>query len=183
MKLKYTKEESERLFFTSDLHFDHANIIKYCNRPYSSVEEMNQVLITNWNEVITDDDTVFILGDVTWGNNTNLIGYIEQMKGHKILIKGNHDNKLQKTICDKLFDFACDQLRLTIDGKHVILNHYPFLCFAEDIQLFGHIHSGPGSTSHDVDKYMNCGNLNQLDVGVDNMNYKPVSWKEILEMV
>ena len=180
MKVKYDKEEAKHLFFTSDTHFDHKNILKYCNRPWETVEEMNQGLIDNWNSVVGPDDTVFHLGDVTFGGNTNLIEYVSQLNGHIILIKGNHDKKLQQTICDKLFDYSCQQLRLNIEGYTVILNHYPFLCFVEDIQLFGHIHSGPTSISDDVEKFFCYGDHDRLlDVGVDNNSYKPVSWEQI----
>ena len=189
MKVKYTKEEAEHLFFTSDSHYDHKNIIKYCKRPFSSVEEMNQGLIDNWNSVVGKDDTVFHLGDVTFGGNTNLIKYVSQLNGHIILIKGNHDRKLQQSICNKLFDYTCQQLTLNIDGITVFLNHFPFLCFSgtyktdKSIQLFGHIHSGPLSSGPDIDRFMQYGTLNQYDVGVDNNYYKPVSWGEILKRI
>ena len=189
MKVKYTKEEAEHLFFTSDTHFDHKNIIKYCNRPFSSVQEMNQGLINNWNSVINPDDIVFHLGDVSFGGNTNLINYVSQLNGHIILIKGNHDRKLQQSICDKLFDYSCQQLTLNIDGITVFLNHFPFLCFSgtyntdKSIQLFGHIHSGPLSSGPDIDRFNKYGVYNQYDVGVDNNYYKPISWNEILKKI
>lgn len=182
IKIKYNEEEAKHLFFTSDTHFDHKNIIKYCSRPWSTVEEMNQSIIDNWNSVVTPEDTVFHLGDVSFGGNTNLINYVSQLNGHIILIKGNHDRKLQQTICDKLFDYTCQQLRLNIEEYTVILNHYPLLCFAEDVQLFGHIHSGPHSTSIDVNRFNNCGYDNQYDVGVDNNNFTPISWAKIKEI-
>ncbi len=189
MKVKYTKEEAEHLFFTSDSHFDHKNILKYCKRPFSSVEEMNQGLIDNWNSVVGKDDTVFHLGDVIFGGNTNLIKYVSQLNGHIILIKGNHDRKLQQSICDKLFDYTCQQLTLNIDDITVFLNHFPFLCFSgtyktdKSIQLFGHIHSGPFSSGPDIDRFMQYGTLNQYDVGVDNNYYTPISWNDILKRI
>jgi len=189
MKVKYTKEEAEHLFFTSDSHFDHKNILKYCKRPFSSVEEMNQGLIDNWNSVVGKDDTVFHLGDVIFGGNTNLIKYVSQLNGHIILIKGNHDRKLQQSICDKLFDYTCQQLTLNIDDITVFLNHFPFLCFSgtyktdKSIQLFGHIHSGPFSSGPDIDRFMQYGMLNQYDVGVDNNHYTPISWNDILKRI
>lgn len=189
MKVKYTKEEAEHLFFTSDSHYDHKNIIKYCKRPFSSVEEMNQGLIDNWNSVVGKDDTVFHLGDVTFGGNTNLIKYVSQLNGHIILIKGNHDRKLQQSICAKLFDYTCQQLTLNIDGITVFLNHFPFLCFSgtyktdKSIQLFGHIHSGSLSSGPDIDRFMQYGTLNQYDVGVDNNHYTPVNWNDILKRI
>ena len=180
MKVKYNEEEAKHIFFTSDTHFDHKNILRFCNRPWETVEEMNQGLIDNWNSVVGPDDIVFHLGDVSFGGNTNLTKYVSQLNGHIILVKGNHDKKLQESICNKLFEYSCQQLRLNIEGYTVVLNHYPFLCFPENIQLFGHIHSSPSSESDDVSKFLSHGDQHrQYDVGVDNNDYKPVSWQQI----
>ncbi len=81
-----------RVFFISDLHFFHANIIKYESRPFKDVEEMNQVLINNWNSIVkSNDDKVFILGDLSLGNKDQIKLIIDQLNGYKILIFGNHD--------------------------------------------------------------------------------------------
>ena len=79
-------------YITSDQHFFHKNIIDYENRPYSSVEEMNEDLITKWNSVVTDEDTVFCLGDFALSNKDNIIEIGNRLNGHKVLIKGNHDH-------------------------------------------------------------------------------------------
>ena len=89
-QLHLSNEESSRCYFTSDTHFGHANIIKFCNRPFKNVEEMNQKLIENWNSVVGPNDLVFHLGDFAFGGQP-LWRYIrEQLNGNIILIKGNH---------------------------------------------------------------------------------------------
>src|SRR5690606_12519731 len=81
----------------SDLHFFHNNIISYCNRPWSHVEEMNEGLICNWNSVISKGDDVFILGDLAMGGNSKaplLAKILRRLKGNKYLVPGNHDTYL-----------------------------------------------------------------------------------------
>jgi len=173
-KIKYNEEEVKHLFFSADSHFQHTNIIKYCNRPFSSVEEMNEKLIQYWNETISDDDIVFHLGDFAFCGPTKVREIKEQLNGKIVLIKGNHD--YDSTL--KLFDNVFDQLLLNLNGDLVYLNHYPFLTFAgpTHYQLHGHIHLCKGKN---IDKY-NL-NSNQYDVGVDLNNYSPISWIDIKE--
>ena len=78
-------------FWTSDLHFGHANIIRYCNRPFGDVDEMNRSLIQRWNDVVGNDDEVWVLGDVAMGRIGDTLGLIRQLHGTKILLAGNHD--------------------------------------------------------------------------------------------
>ena len=80
------------IYFTSDLHFDHANIIKLCNRPFNSVQEMNESIIYNWNNKVNFSDMVYILGDITMNKDPEVARkYIERLNGSKVLIQGNHD--------------------------------------------------------------------------------------------
>ena len=184
-----TKFTGDGLWLTSDTHFCHENILRFCKRPFSSIEEHDKVLIDNWNSVIDPEDTVFHLGDFCFGGYPKWIAIREQLNGHIILIKGNHDDKNMTTGIQQLFDYVTYQMRVTVDGQNVYLNHFPFLCFAHgDPKLyadnnlifapFGHCHSGPMSSSDD------CGRLQylyptQYDVGVDNNNYFPISWEEL----
>ena len=80
------------IYYISDLHFGHANIMKFDNRPFNSVEEMNKALIDNWNSVVTDKDTVMILGDFCWGLEDEWISILNKLRGTKQLILGNHDH-------------------------------------------------------------------------------------------
>jgi calcineurin-like phosphoesterase family protein len=79
------------VWFTSDLHFGHKNIIKYENRPFDSVDEMNEAIIYLWNDCIHEDDTVWILGDVAMGKITDSLPLVERLNGIKRLVPGNHD--------------------------------------------------------------------------------------------
>ena len=179
MKYKYQEEEAKHLFFTSDTHFYHKNIIEYAQRPFSSIENMNKELIKNWNSVVSSEDTVFHLGDIGFCGSEKLRGILSQLNGHIILVKGNHDSALKESFCNEMFEFHTNQLHLNIEGYSVYLNHYPFLCFSGDLQLFGHIHSNSANPTNDIDRFMLYGLPNQYDVGVDNNNYAPVSWLEI----
>lgn len=187
-----TKFTGDGLFFTSDTHFNHANILRFCNRPWESIEEHDQALIENWNSVVSPDDTVFHLGDFVFGGFPKWKEIVEQLNGHIYLIRGNHDDKQMTAGIQTLFEDCLYQARILVDGKTVYLNHFPFLCFGHgdpkiykdsySIQLFGHIHSGPNSTSADVSR-SSILYPTQYDVGVDNNNYCPISWKEVNEKI
>ena len=81
------------IYYTAYLHLGHENIIKMCDRPFLSIEEMNAALIDNWNSVVSNDDTVYILGDFIYRSSISGKVYLRQMKGKKHLIIGNHDHK------------------------------------------------------------------------------------------
>lgn len=186
LKIKYNEEESKHLFFTSDLHFCHKKIIDFCNRPYSSVEEMNEALVKNWNNKVSPDDTVFCLGDFCWGGSSEWKKWRGRLNGHIILIRGNHDRKMSRPM-ESLFDEVYNQLQLKIDGRSVYLNHYPFLTYGgcwrkeEDAvwQLFGHVHSGVFSNKGKDMSRLSILFPYQYDVGVDNNNFTPLSWEDV----
>ena len=81
------------VFFTSDLHLGHRNIIRLCNRPFSSIDEMDEYLIEKWNKKVTNADTVYILGDLMFRNEKPPEEYLRQLRGKKHLIIGNHDRE------------------------------------------------------------------------------------------
>ena len=153
---------------------------------------MNEGLIANWNSVVKDDDIVFDLGDFAFASNSKWKEILGRLKGHHHLILGNHDNSRwpgDKII--ELFESVHYQMLLKIDDKYkVILNHYPFLCYAgtyrnpEDcvIQLHGHVHEHPGATGKDIER-LQYRFPYQYDVGVDNNNYTPVSWEKVKEII
>ena len=82
-------------FYISDLHFGHENAIKFDNRPFSSVEEMNEILVQRWNKVVHPEDTVYVLGDFFW-KRKDMLTYLPRLSGKIILICGNHDAKWLK---------------------------------------------------------------------------------------
>lgn len=183
-----TKYPESGVFFTSDTHFGHSKIIDYCKRPFSSIEEHDRALIQNWNNVVGQDDTVFHLGDFAYGNSQFVANIIKQLNGNIILIKGNHDLRNMNPTLYNIFSDAVYQARILIDKQTVYLNHFPFLCFDHgdinlykdnySIQLFGHVHSGPLTSSEDVNR-LNILFPTQYDVGVDNNNYTPISWTDV----
>lgn len=152
-----------KLFFTADQHFGHKNIIEYCARPFITVEEMNSTLVSAWNKVVTNEDTVYCLGDLFFKANRGLITYVmSKLNGNIVLIKGNHDGELLKWINRTNFDIQKhDYLEIKLDGKLAVLSHYPFLTWNQkekgSIQLHGHCHEKIVSE-----------HPHQINVGVDS---------------
>lgn len=174
-----------KTFFTSDLHFFHKNIIRFDNRPFTSVEEMNETLIRNWNRKVKDDDLVYILGDISWGNDDETCAIFKRLKGRKVLIKGNHD-RVHGKIKD-YFEEITDYKEITLPGnKHIVLCHYPIVFFNRHhygaYMFYGHVHN-----SHEWNMTENYKfELEQLDircnmfnVGTMVHNYEPVTFEEI----
>lgn len=131
-----------KIFYISDMHFGHKNIVRYDNRPFYSTQEMDDALINNWNSVVSDNDTVYILGDFSWYKQAKAVDILNMLKGNKVLIKGNHD----KSIGDyrnKKFRVA-DYLEIHDGERKVILSHYPMPFWngqhANSIHLYGHVH-------------------------------------------
>jgi calcineurin-like phosphoesterase family protein len=155
-------------WFTADLHFDHANIIKYCNRPYRDVHEMNEALITNWNSRVQDEDVVHVVGDFGMGSVSTLQLHFDRLNGIKHLYLGNHDKTARHI---KGWRSVQPYGEIMVDGQFIVVAHYAHRVFNRShkgaINLYGHSHGKlPG-------------NSQQLDVGVDCWNYAPVSLPEI----
>lgn len=185
--IKFKYRENDNIFFTSDTHFGHNNIIRYCNRPFNTVSEHDEVLINNWNKTVGANDTVFHLGDFAFCGSDKMSEILSRLNGHIILIKGNHDH-FQNSILSK-FEECYSQLHIEIGKKSVYLNHYPFLTYSgmyrnnAVIQLYGHVHSGPLSTSGKDLSKLSITSPYQLEVGVDNFNYTPISWKQVKDAI
>ena len=81
------------IFFTSDTHFGHEAIIKFCNRPFKDAHEMDEVMINNWNNKVGPDDLIFHLGDFAFGGSELWNSILPKLNGHKVLIISNHDRK------------------------------------------------------------------------------------------
>lgn len=182
MSEKKYKFDPEHTFFTSDTHFGHANIIRFCNRPFKNVEEMDEALIESWNQVVSEDDTVFHLGDFAFGGSSVWKEIIPRLKGHINLIIGNHDRKNLRQGYMSFFDMVVPQLQIEIEDTSIYLNHYPFLCYGGSYrgvwQLFGHVHSGPGADGLDISR-LRVLLPTQYNVGVDNNNFTPISYREV----
>ena len=187
IEVKYNSNDVN-LFFTSDTHFWHSNIIKYCNRPFMDVEEMNEEIIKRWNNKIEKDDLVFHLGDFAFCGPSQYKTLLERLNGKITLVLGNHDWRNIKEGYMSKFNGIYQQLRIKVDDRRIYLNHFPFLCYEGSYrgvwQLFGHVHSGPYNNGGGLDdprlKMLLPG---QYDVGVDNNNFTPISYKELCTKV
>jgi len=191
------------IFFTSDTHIAHENIIKYCKRPYANTKEMDEALINNWNSVVSPDDIVFHLGDFAWGGSGVWNDALSKLNGHIYLILGNHDMKNLRQGYMTRFEAVAFQMYIYIDKQAIYLNHYPFLCYAgvyrgenSAWQLFGHVHSQKKEISYETITNGEVKEIlskdesrlkylfpTQYDVGVDNNNYTPVSYEQVKEII
>lgn len=158
----------KKYWFSSDYHLGHAKVIKYCNRPFSSVEEMDETIIRNHNSIVGQEDKFYFLGDFAWRN----IGkYVERLNGNIHLIKGSHDKQIgnYSTLFTTVKDLDC----ILIEGYKIVLCHYAMRVWQvshfNSWQLFGHSHN----RLEPVGK--------QLDVGVDGHNFYPWSFEEVKE--
>jgi calcineurin-like phosphoesterase family protein len=188
------------IFFTSDHHFYHTNVIRYCNRPYQTVEEMNEALVRNWNDRVSDSDTVYVLGDFSFSARAAEV-FAPRLSGEKIFICGNHDRcfpyrrKGKKSFSDYIgygFSAVFETLEITVPlggvDTLVRMSHFPYqpevlpthyqLRYVERrlendgvLLLHGHVHNHW--------KKMH----NQINVGVDVWDYRPVSIFEIEQIL
>lgn len=167
------------IYFTSDLHFYHTNVIHHADRPYSSVEEMNQALIDNWNQRVRASDEVYILGDVILKGASYANEILPQLKGHRYLIKGNHDRFAEQESFDKgLFVWIKDYHELKYQNQRFILFHYPIdrwnHFYRSSIHLHGHSHNFSDYNERNVES-----GFRRYDVGIDANKMAPVSIEEI----
>ena len=132
-----------KIWFISDTHFNHANIIKYCNRPFKDVDEMNQTIIHNWNSVVSDEATVFFLGDFVLGKYEDFANFTKMLKGHKHFIIGNHEHISKEKILLAGFESVYKKLLLKYEDKNLVLTHYPQEVENGEICIYGHVHDKP----------------------------------------
>lgn len=158
------EEKDTSIFFTSDEHYGHTNIIKYCNRPFTSIQEMDNILIQKHNEVVGKNDIVWHLGDFTLSPYPD--EYSPKLNGKQFYIKGSHDKWLKQA-------HEMYEVRLST-GQTVILCHYAMRIWPKQHygtwHLFGHSH---GTLKMQLGKSM--------DVGVDTNNFYPYSEWDIIK--
>ena len=169
------------IYFTSDLHLGHRNVIRLCNRPFESVEELYEIMIQNWNAKVTNKDIVYILGDLMFRNEKPPEEYLKRLKGRKHLIIGNHDRDwIRKCKIDDYFE-SVNNLHYITDGQHQLtLCHYPMMSWPHMIRcymVFGHIH---GNTDAEYWPLIACSER-MLNAGVDVNNFEPVTFDEMVE--
>lgn len=181
---------SQLTFFTSDLHFGHENVIKYSNRPFLSVEEMDQTLVDNWNNVVKEKDTVIIAGDIAMRYSSNYAyNIVKKLKGHKHLVFGNHDKAIKKNKdFVNLFESVSDLLTVKVQDKEaiggtrrIVVCHYPMLVWDRSHYGAWHLHGHCHGTLPDDNTSL------RFDIGVDAWTtdgtklYRPIEYNEIKE--
>lgn len=165
------------IYYISDLHLGHENVIRMCNRPFASIEEMDEALISNWNRVVHANDVVYILGDLIFKADKAPSEYLSRLKGKKHLILGNHD----KTWINEegARDFFESVTRLDVintgHGK-ATLCHFPMLDHEGHYLIHGHIHA---NTDQSYWGFLKASER-ALNAGVDVNGYKPVSFDELV---
>ena len=154
------------IWFTADEHYGHSNIIKYCNRPFENIQQMDEEIIKRHNEVVKKEDTVIHGGDFTLANKEIAGRYIARLNGKHIFIKGSHDKWLNNA------PFIYEK---KIDENYIVVCHYAMRTWPRSHygswQLYGH--------SHGQLKPIGL----QYDIGVDNNNFYPVSLAQIREII
>lgn len=187
-KIDMMFDNGSNIYFTADHHFNHTNVIQYCNRPFSTIMEMNEALINNWNSVVSTTDIVFYLGDFAFGGVGVWRQFRSRLNGNIIFIKGNHDDQNWSSSFDLLFEHISRCMLIRIENQPIYLTHFPLLCFdgaqnGQKWNFFGHVHSGPKVVvNNDSERVKNCFPT-QYDVGVDNNNYTPVSFHQIRDII
>ena len=157
-----------KIWFTSDSHYDHTNIIEYCDRPFVNTDAMNKALINNWNSVVKKGHTVFHLGDFAICGKDKIIEVGKQLNGEKILILGNHDNASVDTYREAGFKLVYKHPVILQD--FFILSHKPPEFMSENTPyafIYGHV--------HDSEMYQTI-TARSACVCVERWNYTPVDF-------
>lgn len=193
------------VFFTSDTHFGHARILELSNRPFDSIEHMNDEIVKRWNEVVKPEDMVYHLGDVALGPIHDSLANVKRLNGRKILVLGNHDrpfmvkskgaekvSQWEQTYRDAGFaDVQHKYAVVNMAGTLLYLSHFPYDGDShEDEERFknerlidkgiplihGHTHSNGVVTRSKNDSL-------QIHVGVDAWDFRPVSSEQIAQIL
>lgn len=164
------------LFFTSDQHFGHKAITHMDNRPFEGWQEHDQGLIDAWNSVVTNNDVVYQLGDFSYKCSSKYALEIAmKLHGKRIyFLKGNHDGNRQEFIsaCDDRFVCLGRYHELSIDGRNVVLCHFPIESWSAMHRGTWHIHGHTHGKSRRI--------ASRLDVSVTGPHIRPWSLEEVI---
>lgn len=171
-----------RLFFTSDHHFGHKNIIKFSQRPFKDTEEMDEAMIARWNEKVSPEDEVYHLGDVGLCGVKRLRTILDELNGKIYLIKGNHESAAEA--CQERFEWIKDYHELIVEDADfykgqqlLVLFHYALrewnASHYGSFHLYGHSHGALADLP----------NSRSFDIGVDCHGFAPLSYAEVKEVM
>lgn len=190
---RFTSAPARKIFFTSDLHFGHPNIINHDNRPFASVEEMDKEMIARWNAKVRPTDLVYILGDFMWKTrNGSAAELVQQLNGEKILVRGNHDQFITKKGTENLFVKVADYLDIDVQlengkTKTLILSHYFIPFYNKHARGAIHLHGHSHVSQEAIDEELMAKEIHakgyqhkSYNVGCMYWGYAPVTLNEIL---
>jgi calcineurin-like phosphoesterase family protein len=173
------------IHFCADTHFRHSNILKYCSRPFNTIEEHDKTIKKNWNNAVNPGDTVYFLGDWCFGSRLDALNYIRELNGYIKFIWGNHDKALKdlkrfahhfSPELDRV-EFLGDYAEITYQHQFIVLSHYAFRVFNKSHygswNLFGHSHATLPDDPHSL----------SIDIGVDAHAYTPISFEKVKEIM
>jgi calcineurin-like phosphoesterase family protein len=165
-----------QIFYISDTHWGHRNILDYAARPFVDLDDMDASMIARWNNVVSDSDLVIHLGDFCFNGKSNYVSdLLVQLKGVKILVRGNHDQLTVKKYREAGFTEVVRSLEMRSiqPDLNIGMTHIPNADYAKqfDLYLHGHVHNKPwtGRTK------------NSFNVSVENIDYTPITLAQILE--
>ena len=192
-KINIILAPDQHIYLTSDLHFGHRNVIRFCNRPFVDEKDMMAGLIKNWNEKVKPNDFIFSLGDFSWFTGRHQIKkLVSVLRGRKYFVPGNHCKEgMYELVDDPDFHECADVTVLFVRGQEgdprfadkkvfeIVLSHYPLTCWSHSdydncYQFFGHIHSQAGTPLAEFGNPIHIKPGKQMDVGCDRWGYAPI---------
>ncbi len=188
-------------YYIADTHFGHKNVIRFDGRPFSDEEEMEKVMVANWNNAVSDEDMVYILGDFCWKSAKEWLRILNKLRGSKVLIRGNHDLKDMPAELAECFVDIRDYMEIEDGSRRVIMCHYPIPFYKKSHgkrshMLCGHVHNTEENTSLEYlcrhlrenrelaekpDSPLNRGQIYNVGTMMPWMNYTPRTLNEIVE--
>ena len=168
-------------YYTADLHLGHVNCIKHDGRPFTSRDEMDKTLIQLWNNRVTNNDDIYIAGDMIYKSDKSPEWYLKQLKGRKHLIIGNHDKAiLNSPEAIRYFESIEKMMHVTDKGRQIHICHFPIIewngMFRGSYHIFAHIHNNTNDTY-----YFMKNREKALNAGCMINNYMPVTFDELIE--
>lgn len=202
-KLNIYIKPDEKIWFTSDCHFGHRNILNFCERPFENTKEMEKAIIENWNRVVKPNEKVFCLGDFSWFHSRHEIKKIvNRLNGEIYMILGNHDKKEAFELCDAEKLYICSDItylylrpetndsdnRFETNCYTVVLSHFPQLCYSQSeksntYNFFGHIHSRKDQPMIEFGEPIKLLKQRQYDIGMDRHDYTPINFFDVLKEI
>lgn len=183
---------THNIYFVSDYHFFHQNILKYDKRPFKDLDEMHDEIIKRWNQVVKKDDIVFYLGDLSFGHFENMNELLHKLNGKIYYTMGNHDKYMDIKSSNRfeeiqdyydLYVLDIDCIDKSKKSQHICISHYPYLIWNrkhyQSFHLHGHEHQAL-TTNPEYDWY---NKQLVMDVGCNGIDYTPISYKQIKEIM